>query len=391
LAKAAPQIAAHRKRHHNSKRSRGIAEEEIPGLTTRHTGLGADKSLRVIAAKIGCGIRGYGSEMDKMLRISLAVSLLFLAGVACGPGSHAQSMPTTNATKPEDSRRLIIEAEDLGMAHSIDNASFVALDKGWVTSASILVPAPWFPEVAFWANQHHEADLGVQVDLTSDWKNYSWRPVSPQAAESSLIDSKDYFPLTEMYVARHANPEEAKAEARAQIELALKTGIPVTHLDNHMRVMTTTPRLFQVYWDLGQEFNLPILVPNQQIRNQGRPTADGNVYNFGGVDVNVLHVPVERVFEMMPGIAKQDWLSAYEKSLTGLPPGVYLLSVHLGYDNDELQAMTWDHPNWGAQWRQNDFDVISNPEFHKFLKQQGFTLVTWRDLRKAIPAQNAWK
>lgn len=325
-------------------------------------------------------------------RCSLSVCLLLLTPFWQSAWTEGKPVKTTpRSAYTAAPRFLVIEAEDLGMAHSINQATFAALEKGRVTSASILVPAPWFPEVAFWANQHRRADLGVQLDLTSDWKSYSWRPVSSHAAASSLIDSTDFFPLTEMYVARHAKPEEAKAEAKAQIDLALKSGIPVTHLDNHMRVLMTTPDLFRVYWELGQEYNLPILVPNQQIRNQGTPAADKNVYNFGGVDVNVLHVPVERVFEMMPGTAKQDWLAAYEKSLTGLPPGVYLLSVHLGLNDDELQAMTWDHPNWGAQWRQNDFDVISNPEFHKFLKQQGFTLVTWRDLQKAIPAQAAWK
>jgi hypothetical protein len=36
-------------------------------------------------------------------------------------------------------------------------------------------------------------------------------------------------------------------EARAQIDLALKTGVPVTHLDHHMRVMMMTPDLFRIY------------------------------------------------------------------------------------------------------------------------------------------------
>jgi hypothetical protein len=183
--------------------------------------------------------------------------------------------------------------------------------------------------------------------------------VSPQAAGSSLLDSTGYFPLSEGYVARHAKPDEAEREARAQIELALKTGVPVTHLDNHMRVMTMTPDLFRIYWSLGQEYKLPIMVQSQQVRSQGKATSTENVFSFGGVDVNVLQVPVEHIVEMMPGIAKEQWLNAYEKTLAALPPGVYLLSVHLGTNDDELQAMTWDHPNWGAQWRQNDPDVVS--------------------------------
>jgi len=33
---------------------------------------------------------------------------------------------------PVGTRLLVIQAEDLGMAHSIDEASFEALEKGWV-------------------------------------------------------------------------------------------------------------------------------------------------------------------------------------------------------------------------------------------------------------------
>jgi hypothetical protein len=83
------------------------------------------------------------------------------------------------------------------------------------------------------------------------------------------------------------------------------------------------------------------MVQSQQVRSQGKATGAENVFSFGGVDVNVLQVPVDHIVEMMPGIAKEQWLNAYEKTLAALPSGVYLLSVHLGYNDDELQAMTY--------------------------------------------------
>jgi hypothetical protein len=138
---------------------------------------------------------------------------------------------------------------------------------------------------------------------------------------------------------------------------------------------------------MGQEYSLPIVLPNQQVELKGVVTQKPGVLKFGGIDVDMANLPIDRELEIMPGLAKQDWLSAYEKTLDALPPGVYLLSVHLGYNDDELQAMTWDHPNWGAEWRQNDLDVVSSPEFEKFLKDKGFILVSWKDLAKSMPAQ----
>lgn len=283
-----------------------------------------------------------------------------------------------------DARLLVIEAEDLGMAHSIDNATLEAVEKGWVTTAGVLVPAPWFPEVVRWSHSHPTADLGIRLDLNSDWSSYRWRPVSSVRAESGLTDSGGYMSNSQLYVAHHASTDEVESEERAQIDLAKKAGLPITHLDNHMRTLTVTPAMFQTYWKMGQENDLPIVLPRELILSRGTPGEKDGMYNFGGVELDIRKVLIDRELEIMPGLSEKDWLSAYEKTLEALPPGVYLLSVHLGFNDEELQAMTWDHPNWGAQWRQNDFDVISSPEFHKFLKNQGFILVNWTDLQKAM-------
>ncbi|MGA3081669.1 MAG: hypothetical protein ABSD44_09850 [Terracidiphilus sp.] len=107
-----------------------------------------------------------------------------------------------------------------------------------------------------------------------------------------------------------------------------------------MRTMLITPALFQVYWKMGQEFGLPLMVPNELVKQKGVAGQKPGVYNFGGIEVDLASVPVDRELEIMPGLAQKDWLDAYEKTLEALPPGVYLLSVHLGYNDDELQAMT---------------------------------------------------
>src|SRR5690348_17965037 len=79
---------------------------------------------------------------------------------------------------PADSKLLIVHADDLAVAHSVDTASFDALSKNAVTSASIMVPCPWLTEVASYAKDHPDADLGLHLTLTSEWKVDRWGPVS---------------------------------------------------------------------------------------------------------------------------------------------------------------------------------------------------------------------
>jgi hypothetical protein len=83
---------------------------------------------------------------------------------------------------------------------------------------------------------------------------------------------------------------------------------------------------------------------------------------------------------MSPGVPVADWQAWYEKTLAPLPPGVYELIVHLAYSDDEMRGATKDHPDWGAPWRQADLDLVSSKSFQKFLKDQKFILVGWRDL-----------
>jgi predicted glycoside hydrolase/deacetylase ChbG (UPF0249 family) len=198
-----------------------------------------------------------------------------------------------------------------------------------------------------------------------------------------MTDPGGYLASTEIYVARHATPDEVEGETRAQIDMAKRAGLPITHLDSHMRVMMVTPVLFQSFWKMGEEYGLPILLPAQMVRTKGTPTQKPGVFEFGGIEVDTIDLVLDQALEIKPGFGQKDWLSAYEKTLEALPPGTFLLSVHLGYNDEELQAMTQDHPNWGAQWRQNDLDVVSSPEFQKFLKDKGFVLVSWKDLNKA--------
>jgi hypothetical protein len=61
--------------------------------------------------------------------------------------------------------------------------------------------------------------------------------------------------------------------------------------------------------------------------------------------------------------------------------------VHLAYDDEEMRGATWDHPDWGAAWRQRDLDMVGSNEFQQFLKQQKFALVKWSDVARALPTR----
>ena len=119
-----------------------------------------------------------------------------------------------------DARVLVIHADDLGMSHSVNRATLEALERRWITSSSILVPCPWFPEVARWAREHPDADLGIHLAVNSEWTGFRWGPLSSRDAVSSLLDKDGYLPLLEDDVVAKAKPAEIERELRAQVESA---------------------------------------------------------------------------------------------------------------------------------------------------------------------------
>jgi len=275
---------------------------------------------------------------------------------------------------PASARLLIIHADDLGMNHSVNRATFEALDKHWITSSSILVPCPWFPEVARWAKDHPDADLGIHQALNSEWTTLRWGPVSSTDKVPSLLSPDGNLPLETDIVAKSAQVAEVETELHAQIDRAKAAGIHLTHLDSHMGALFTTTDLFRVYQKMGYSYALPIL-----------EAWDGD-HGPHGVSAPKDEMLVQKVIEINPGIDAKDWTAWYEKQLAPLPAGVYEVIVHLAYDDEEMRGATFDHPDWGAAWRQHDVDMVKSAEFQKFLKDQNFVMVGWKDLAKALPA-----
>ncbi len=313
--------------------------------------------------------------MKRSGRTSLAGAILAAAVASSSvPAAAGGDSLQERLGHPAGARLLVLHADDLGMSRSVNRATFEALENGWITSASVLVPCPWFPEVAKWAQSHPSADLGIHLALNSEWTGYRWGPLASRDKVPSLLDPDGYLPLVETAVVARARPAEAEIELRAQVERARAAGLRISHLDSHMATLFRTPELFAVYRRLGADYGVPTLL--ERLGERGGAESAWAV----GPQADAL---VDRVVSINPGVTAAGWAEAYEKLLAPLPPGVYQLIVHLAYDDEEMRGATHDHPDWGAAWRQNDLELVKSPRFREFLKAQGFVLVTWSDLAKA--------
>ena len=297
----------------------------------------------------------------------------FLSFVFCGVVPAQTKTVAERLGYPADTKLLIIHADDLAIAHSEDAASLEALDKGYVTSASIIVPGPWLTELGDYGKAHPDADLGIHLALTSEWKTFRWGPVESKDKVPTLLDPAGaLWPLTEN-VAKNVKAQEVEMEYRAQIKRAIAAGIHPTHLDTHMGSALSTPEILAVYVKIAHEFHLPILAP----RIPGDPLKLSALLN----EKDVL---VDSVTIANSSVPADKWKEFYLDAIKNMKPGLNEIIVHLGYDDAELQAVMVDHPDYGATWRQRDFDVVASPEIKKALQDNHIVLVKWKDLQKLV-------
>lgn len=304
------------------------------------------------------------------MRLSVIAAAVFL--LLSPAGAQTKSLAERLGYPPE-SKLLIIHADDLAVAHSEDIASFDALDKHAASSASIMIPCPWLTEVADYAKAHGDADLGLHLTLTSEWQTYRWGPVSSKELVSSLLDPSGYlWPETGPAV-EHIKADEAEREIRAQVERAMAMGIHPTHLDSHMAVLFSRPDLFAVYVKVAHEYKLPFL----GMLGPNVPPALRALFSDRDI------VP-DAIIMATPQVAAANWMKFYSGAIKNLKPGLTEIIVHLGHDDAELQAVTLNHPDYGAAWRQRDYNVITSPELKQAIEDNHVILIHWRDIKKLI-------
>lgn len=300
-----------------------------------------------------------------------AVVVFFVFSLNCALGQSKNIAERLGY--PRDSKLLIIHADDLAVSHSEDAASFDALDKHAITSASIMVPCPWLTEVAAYAKAHPDADLGLHLTFNAEWKTDRWGPVESKDNVSSLVDPDGYLWSEVPPAMQRFKAEEAEREIRAQIERAIAIGIHPTHLDSHMGALFLRPDLFAAYVKVAHEYKLPFLAR----LTPDTPSALSGLLSEKDLLVNAVVIAT-------PNVTPANWKNFYLDAIKNLKPGLSELIVHLAYDDAESQAVMVGHPDYGAAWRQRDYDVIISTEFRKALEDNHIVLVHWSDLKKLL-------
>jgi predicted glycoside hydrolase/deacetylase ChbG (UPF0249 family) len=302
--------------------------------------------------------------MFKLLSTLLAL-VAFEMGCGAAPGLAER------LGYPADTRLLIINGDDAGMCHTANVATIESLETGLMTSATILVPCPWFLEIAEYAKAHPARDFGIHLCQTSEWRVYRWGPVAPRTMVPGLIDPEGYLWHEVPQVYAKATPEEAYIESRAQIVKAREAGVDITHLDSHMGTLQLNPAYVEQYLRLAVEFDLPVRMASQStLEKRGGAQMRAQFAAKGIV------FPDEFIWEDL-GDERNGVKAYWMRKLSELKPGVTELFIHAGQATDELKAVTG---SWKT--RTEEFEVFTrDAEMRALLEKQKVVRIGWRALR----------
>ena len=296
--------------------------------------------------------------------------LMFTSLLAFAPMTVSAQTLADHLGYPAGTKLIIVHADDLGETHAVNAAAIKSLEAGSVNSASLMVPCPWFPEMADYAKSHPSADFGLHLTVTSERVYYRWGSVAPADKVPSMLDRDGYF-HHDWEHNQHIDPKEVETELRAQIERALAMGVHPTHLDSHQyRLIMNGKELFDAMLRVAHDYKLPIFVNKDWFADH--PYLQESL----GPDDIVL----DHTVTIEPDVSPEKWADFYIAALKSLKPGVTEFVIHPGFDNEELRAATRERSTWGSAWRQRDFDFFNSNQFRQILVQENIKLITWRDL-----------
>lgn len=264
---------------------------------------------------------------------------------------------------PPDARLLILNTDDFGMCHSINEAVIQALRQGAASSCTLMVPCPWGLHGMHLLRENPDIPFGVHLTAVSEAVYYRWGPLTPKEKVPTLVDEAGYFYNEERipeFLAQ-VSLAELEQEFRAQIEAVLAAGLKPTHVDSHCGTHTRREDIFDMTVGLAREYGLAMRVSEppliEKIKRQGLPANDYDILDSYRVET-------------------RDKPAYYFRGLRELPAGLTEWAVHPALVTDELKAV-------GDSWpvRQADFTFLMSPETRQIIQQEGIIVLNYKPLQ----------
>lgn len=145
--------------------------------------------------------------------------------------------------------KLIINADDFGYSEGVNYGIVRAYSHGVVTSTTLMANGLEVDHAIELARQNPGLDVGIHVVL-----DYL-APVTAVSEVPSLVNLKGQFKKLHEVDEKSIQLHEVALEIENQIQLLLKRGVTLTHMDSHHHVHLQ-PHIFEICVKLAHKYGL---------------------------------------------------------------------------------------------------------------------------------------
>lgn len=308
---------------------------------------------------------------------TLAIAAILAAGLFPHSATAEPTFGERLGWKADD-RILILHNDDVGMSHESNVGTIEGFEAGLMNSSSTMMPCSWVLEWRDYLLAHPEIDNGLHLTLTSEWKHYRWRPVAGASVVPGLVDEEGYMHRRVMQTITNATADEVETEIRAQIALAEKMGMPITHLDSHMGTLFYSKPFFERYIKVGIEKQIPIMIPSgrgeaktdaekmlqPQIRAAAKAVWDGGLPVLDYLFTSTAETGDAKVMT-----------EALKQRIRDLEPGITQIILHGTRPGCNFHAISGS-----GEKRNAELEMVLSDEVKQLIKDEGIIMTTYREL-----------
>jgi len=274
---------------------------------------------------------------------------------------------------PQPLRRLIVNADDFGRSHAINEAVIRAHREGVLTSASLMVNEPACAEAVELARQCPGLGVGLHLALICG------KSALPAAQIPGLVNGQGRFsndPISTgvRYFFKTALRPQLRAEIRAQFERFRATGLSLDHLNGHLH-LHLHPAVFRILVEEASVLGWNrIRLTRDPLRLNFRLAKGRLAYRLAHAIIHVAlsqhaRTPLRRLgarhTDRVFGLLQNDHVDE---------PFLLQLLEHLPPGDSEL----YSHPSLDEF--KHEFDALISPRVRARVRDSAIQLIRYRDL-----------
>lgn len=286
-------------------------------------------------------------------------------------------------------KKLILNCDDFGQSRAANEAIIHLLEEGKVSSATIMTPAPAFEEAAAWCRRRGADNVGLHLTFTSEYDALRWRSLT---GHPSLHDGSGYMYHTVEEFERGADPKAVRREMAAQFEAARRSGVRISHVDNHMGSLygTATGRSYLplAFWQCsrrGLPFRLfrrfylkdAMMAKIAAAGDEAQRTLEKAVALADTLGVGLPDYLLSHPYHVEEGETYESFRAMMIAKLYDLPDGVSETYIHPAVPDERLER---EIPSWEKRvW---EYRLALDDEFAYAMKEAGVELTRYSHVRE---------